>query len=86
MGTLVTWTFTADAGYPIERLMLNIMKGSLQTSFEKGFNNLKEYLEGNPPVLSVGLQTNLDFSGKKIRYSLINIICLFVQIILTQIV
>jgi effector-binding domain-containing protein len=51
-GTSVTWSFTADAKYPVGRLMLNLMKGSLQSSFEKGLENLKVYLESNPPVLS----------------------------------
>jgi len=51
-GTTVTWSFTADAKYPIGRLMLNLMKGSLQSSFEKGLENLKVYLESNPPKLS----------------------------------
>lgn len=51
-GTLITWSFTEKTKYPIERLMLNIYKGSLQSSFDKGLENLKLYLEANPPVLS----------------------------------
>ena len=51
-GTLITWSFTSGAKYPIERLMLNLMKGGLRSSFEKGLVNLKTYLENNPPVLS----------------------------------
>jgi effector-binding domain-containing protein len=51
-GTSVTWSLKADAKYPAGRIMLNLMKGSLQSSFEKGLENLKVYLESNPPVLS----------------------------------
>ncbi len=51
-GTKITWRFTADGNYPMERLMLNMMKGGMEKSFEKGLANLKEYLEENPPVLS----------------------------------
>ncbi len=51
-GTDVTWKFTAVGKYPVERLMLNMMKGSMKKSFEKGLDNLKAYLEENPPVLS----------------------------------
>lgn len=51
-GTMVTWSFASDAKYPVGRIALNLMKGSLQTSFDKGLENLKEYLESNPPVLS----------------------------------
>lgn len=51
-GTSVFWSFSADAKYPIGRLMMNLMKGALQSSFDKGLENLKSYLEANPPVLS----------------------------------
>ena len=51
-GTNITWTFTADGNYPLGRLMLNMMKGGMEKSFEKGLSNLKDYLEENPPVLS----------------------------------
>ncbi len=51
-GTSVSWSFSADARYPIGRLMMGFMKGSLQSSFDKGLENLKLYLESNPPVLS----------------------------------
>ncbi len=51
-GTLVTWSFMDKTKYPVERLMLNLYKGGLKTSFEKGLENLKAYLESNPPVLS----------------------------------
>ena len=51
-GTSTSWSFTADAKYPVGRLMMGIMKGSLQSSFDKGLENLKSYLESNPPVLS----------------------------------
>jgi effector-binding domain-containing protein len=51
-GTNITWKFKADGKYPMGRLMLNMMKGSMKKSFEKGLDNLKAYLEENPPVLS----------------------------------
>jgi effector-binding domain-containing protein len=51
-GTSITWNFTAETGYPIERLMVGLMKGSMRKSFEKGLDNLKSYLEENPPSLS----------------------------------
>ena len=51
-GTHIKWTFTADGNYPMGRIMLNMMKGSMKKSFENGLANLKEYLEENPPVLS----------------------------------
>jgi effector-binding domain-containing protein len=51
-GTLTTLSFTEKTKYPIERLMLNIYKKSLRSSFDKGLENLKLYLEANPPVLS----------------------------------
>ena len=51
-GTNITWSFNSHMKYPIGRLMLNLVKGSLQSSFDKGLENLKVYLEANPPVLS----------------------------------
>ena len=51
-GAMITWRFTADGAYPVERLMLNLFKGQMRSSFEKGLANLKLYLEENPPVLS----------------------------------
>jgi AraC family transcriptional regulator len=51
-GTLTTWSFASDAKYPVGRLAMNLMKGSLQASFDRGLENLKTYLEANPPVLS----------------------------------
>lgn len=51
-GTLINWIFTADGAYPVERLMLNLVKGGMLTSFQKGLDNLVAYLEENPPRLS----------------------------------
>ncbi len=51
-GTLITWKFTSEAKYPVERLMLNVFKKQMKASFDKGLANLKSYLEENPPVLS----------------------------------
>ena len=51
-GTLITWSFRDKPKYPVERLMLNVYKGGLKASFEKGLENLKTFLEANPPVLS----------------------------------
>jgi effector-binding domain-containing protein/uncharacterized protein YndB with AHSA1/START domain len=44
-GTLVTWQFIADGKYPIERLMINLMKNGLQKSLESGLANLKTHFE-----------------------------------------
>jgi len=52
-GTLVKWSFTDKTKYPLERLMLNMYKSGLKASFEKGLENLKTFLESNPPVLSI---------------------------------
>lgn len=51
-GTGITWKFTAEGAYPIEKLMLNLMKGSMAANFKKGLDNLSDYLEENPPRLS----------------------------------
>jgi effector-binding domain-containing protein len=51
-GTSITWKFTVDGNYPLERIILNLMRGGMEKSFAKGLANLKEYLEDNPPVLS----------------------------------
>jgi effector-binding domain-containing protein len=51
-GTQITWKFSTGTAYPVERLMLNLFKGQMLASFEKGLGNLKAYLEENPPVLS----------------------------------
>jgi AraC family transcriptional regulator len=51
-GTEITWTFIAETAYPVERLMMNLFKGQMKSSFEHGLANLKAYLEENPPVMS----------------------------------
>lgn len=51
-GTSVTWSFTGETSYPVERLMMGLMKGALAADFDKGLANLKKRLEANPPVLS----------------------------------
>lgn len=51
-GTRITWKFSAAGSYPIEKLTINLMKGSMLKSFEKGMENLAAYLAGNPPSLS----------------------------------
>lgn len=50
-GTKVTWQFTSDNSYPFGRLMMVFMKGMLKSSFDSGLENLKSYLEENPPKL-----------------------------------
>jgi len=52
-GTLINWKFHTSAGYPIGRIMMNLMKGSLQESFERGMRNFNDYITANPPVLSL---------------------------------
>ena len=51
-GTHLRWIFTAKAAYPVERLMYSLFKGGLQKDLQKGLDNLKTYLEENPPSLS----------------------------------
>jgi len=51
-GTMITWEFTDNAGYPIERMMMNFFKGNMLSTYETGLENLKKYLERNPPSLS----------------------------------
>ncbi len=51
-GTRITWKFTASGAYPLEKLLLNLMKGSMASDLEKGLINLAQYLEENPPRLS----------------------------------
>jgi effector-binding domain-containing protein/uncharacterized protein YndB with AHSA1/START domain len=51
-GTHIKWQFTSEASYPVERLMMNLFRGAMQKDFEKGLDNLKAYLEENPPRLS----------------------------------
>lgn len=51
-GTGINWTFTAETSYPLERLVLNLFKGSMKAEFQRGLVNLKTYLEENPPKLS----------------------------------
>ena len=51
-GTQVVWTFTQDTKYPFGRLGMMIGKVFLGKSFNTGLEQLKEYLEANPPQLS----------------------------------
>ncbi len=51
-GTKVTWSFKADAPYPIGRLYMAIGKSMLQKSYEEGLENLKAYYENNEIHLS----------------------------------
>ncbi|MGC9341992.1 MAG: SRPBCC family protein [Bacteroidales bacterium] len=50
--TNVKWGFHADASYPLGRLFLNLMKGSLQDDLDKGLQNLKNFLDGKEIKLS----------------------------------
>ncbi len=42
--TLVKWGFHTDAKYPMGRIFLNLMKGQLQSDFQKGLDNLAELM------------------------------------------
>lgn len=44
-GTMVSWEFNAEGKYPVERLMINLMKSGLQKSLETGLANLKAHFE-----------------------------------------
>jgi len=48
IGTHVTWNFIADGNYPFGRLMLALMSGGMETSFESGLASFKEMLEDGP--------------------------------------
>jgi len=63
-GTSITWNFSAEGAYPIERLMINLMKGGMLKSFDKGMENLSKYLEMHPPRLaSLGEITEGELPG-----------------------
>jgi hypothetical protein len=44
-GTLVTWLFSQETGYPVERLAMMFGKIFLKKSFDQGLHNLKELVE-----------------------------------------
>ncbi|MGW8314125.1 MAG: SRPBCC family protein [Bacteroidales bacterium] len=48
-GTLVTWRFSQETGYPLERLAMMFGKVFLRTSFEHGLRNLKILVESISP-------------------------------------
>jgi len=43
--TLVLWGMDHKTSYPIERVMFAVMKGMMETSFQTGLQNLKDYCE-----------------------------------------
>jgi uncharacterized protein YndB with AHSA1/START domain len=47
-GTLVTWKFSQETGYPVERLAMMFGKVFLRQSFEHGLQNLKNLVESMP--------------------------------------
>lgn len=51
-GTRVTWGFHADAPYPLGRLILNMMKGGLQSDLDLGLERLKSHLESSEIQIS----------------------------------
>jgi len=50
--TKIIWGFSADAPYPMGRIFLNLMKGTLQDDFDRGLENLKAHLEEQEITLS----------------------------------
>ncbi|MFO7933539.1 MAG: SRPBCC family protein [Bacteroidales bacterium] len=48
-GTRVVWSYEERTTYPFNRLRMLIGKPFLKRSFETGLENLKTYLEENPP-------------------------------------
>ncbi|MCL3780613.1 hypothetical protein EMN47_09475 [Prolixibacteraceae bacterium JC049] len=51
--THVKWSFTADAGYPFERIMFKLFISSMmKQSFDKGLANFKKLLESKPSKIS----------------------------------
>ncbi len=51
-GTSINWSFAEETSYPFGRLRMLIGKSFMRKSFETGLENLKVYLEENPPPLS----------------------------------
>lgn len=52
-GTKINWSFTSEGAWPLERLWLNLFKGVMLSDFKHGLSNYKDYLDENPPALSV---------------------------------
>ncbi len=49
-GTRLVWSFSQETSYPMERLGMMFGKSFLQQSFEFGLQQLKVFLEANPPT------------------------------------
>jgi len=50
--THATWTFIEETSYPLGRWRMIIGKPILKKSLDHGLENLKAYLEANPPVIT----------------------------------
>lgn len=66
-GTQLVWTFTQETKYPFGKLGMMIGKVFLEKSFNTGLEQLKEYLEANPPQVSylgpIGIEVQDAFSA-----------------------
>jgi len=51
-GTRVVWSYAEETAYPFGRLRMLVGKSFLKKSFVTGLENLKSYLEENPPPVS----------------------------------
>ncbi len=67
-GSHVTWSFSQETAWPLERLGMMIGKVFLKKSFDEGLANLKAHLEANPPQLSplgpISIETLISFPVK----------------------
>jgi len=50
--TRVTWSFTTQTTYPVNRIMMQILRNRLQSNFNDGIANFKNHLEAMPARLS----------------------------------
>jgi effector-binding domain-containing protein len=50
--TVVSWGFIVEGNYPIGKLFINLMKGSMKEQFNKGLTNLKEKIESGENYIS----------------------------------
>ena len=50
--TWVNWSFTTETTYPVNRVMMQILRNQLQSNFNEGIANFKSHLEAMPARMS----------------------------------